>query len=590
MPTFTTTQLAVQPGIGATQETYNNHRKLFVDSAGRYWYCGWTQDTGEAVSSVAVSIDVYWATDPTGVWTKETIATDADFGLATGSDLNACFAEAINGDIVVAVSLSGNDPDWELNSERLHVFRRTGTDASPAWAEQAQPLAAFTSSSGSLWATNYAIFNHPDDSDVWIIIHADKDPGDTNPTDLSYMLSTDNMATWAAPVILKAGTGNGDAIAERNGLCVATGDENRTLYLIWVDSRAASDTLAFARLTSWDTAPTLSTVQDIEGGSTSQPHGAIAAAWRSDGSLDVFYNQYNGSFLNYIIRHRNLSGVDDPTLTISGETSLDNTQYQRSGPFGAYLNQDNEYQYYWNSSAEAGREVIEGASTEVIVSGSQTTEGLSMACNHALDKDFAAATTYGQLLRGTFLVTYGLHTNGINQAYSIVVADTTELAAPVTTLAPTTPAPTTPTTTLAATSPPPSTTAVTGAPTTATPTTPVPTTVGPTITPSDLPMIQCARTFKYATRELRVRAWIASETGAWDDSPLDHLRCTATLIYEDGDTIEVAGLEDPFDPSIVMFRVPRVLPIPSHAYILRVHLTLADGTSMGQRDFPLGTT
>ena len=131
--------------------------------------------------------------------------------------------------------------------------------------------------------------------------------------------------------------------------------------------------------------------------------------------------------------------------------------------------------------------------------------------------------------------------------------------------------------------------------TTLTPTTPVPTTLTistfpPTTPPALLPTISCARMFRYRTRELVARAWVDDESGELVDVLLAPRSCWMELFSEGVSRGRVVGSEDPAGTHFVSFRLPQILPQPGHAYFLRVHLELAGGVSLGQRDFPLGTT
>ena len=127
--------------------------------------------------------------------------------------------------------------------------------------------------------------------------------------------------------------------------------------------------------------------------------------------------------------------------------------------------------------------------------------------------------------------------------------------------------------------------------TTAAPTTEVPTTVSPT---TDVPVgdrqIRCARTFRYPTREMFVRAWVANGDEHTREDPLEVLSCWAELFAETISRGRVIGEVDLAGAHYVAFRLPQIPPQPSHGYFLRIHLETLSGTNLGERDFPMGTT
>ena len=134
MATYSNNYLLVQPSDGATQTAANNHRKLFIDSTGRYWYIGFTQEVTEPILSKAASIDIWYADDPEGSWTKEILRLPAEYGATGASALTCCFAEAVNGDIVVWVAM---DSTTHGASDAWRIYRRIGDDVTPNWTQQA---------------------------------------------------------------------------------------------------------------------------------------------------------------------------------------------------------------------------------------------------------------------------------------------------------------------------------------------------------------------------------------------------------------------------------------------------------------------
>jgi hypothetical protein len=564
MATYTNDYLLVQPGgANATKETLNNHRRLFVDSRGRYWYLGFTQ-SGAAAFSDAESIDVWWADDPTGVWTKEILRLKAEFGAAGASDLNACFAEANDGDLVVMLSLT---TDTFGAGDAWRVYRRLGNDAVPNWTQQAIPVPDYTANVATLAETNFTLLNHPDDPDVWILISADRPPA-VNPVDLVYIRSTDNMATWDAAVVLYAGSASSDTIAENGGLCVATGSANRTLYIFF----GGDDSLYFGRLTAWDTAPVFSTPELVHSGSSGANVYGISGAWKGDGSFELFFNKYNGTFANYFIRHRNISNVDG-VLVIGADTQLDHTGIQADPPVGAYVDADDEYAFWFKVNADLGLVSPEVGVAESLVTGSQDMCGMSAPNQFALDKDLAGTTGPNGLLRGTFLVTYGLHEDGTQRAYSILTSSTFEINSAPTTVPPTTVSPST----VSPSTPVP-------------PTTPAPpTTIPPTLAPSP-GLIVASYGFRRGLRQLVVRATTADSENVLTEDPLDPEGCTAELFDESGSLGVVTGEPDPAGSHYVFFVIPDVDKAPGMAYALKVSLRRASTAQVGTRLFALATT
>ena len=118
-----------------------------------------------------------------------------------------------------------------------------------------------------------------------------------------------------------------------------------------------------------------------------------------------------------------------------------------------------------------------------------------------------------------------------------------------------------------------------------------PTTPQPTTSPEDLAVtIAAGFTFHRGLRRVVARATTVDASGVQALQTLDVTQCTAELFGEGGSLGSVTGTADQAGVQFARFEIPDIVPVPSHAYILRISLVRADDIPLGTRDFPMGTT
>lgn len=123
--------------------------------------------------------------------------------------------------------------------------------------------------------------------------------------------------------------------------------------------------------------------------------------------------------------------------------------------------------------------------------------------------------------------------------------------------------------------------------TTLIPTTPAPTTLGP----DELPVIACARRYVPARREVVARVWLEDSVHGLLAAALSKANSSIELVSESGQVwTATSEFDDPVGAHVLLFRIPEILLYPGHSYFLRAAVVGEDSTNYGSADFAVGTT
>jgi hypothetical protein len=252
-----------------------NERQAYIDTSGRMWFAYGKQD---AANNWYDTVNVSFSDDDGATWTEEEIDDSATIGTGAPDEWSAFFGEANNGEMVLC--LSGN---FTSGNDRIKVYRRiAGT-----WTE----VADFSGDTGVIETMHAggAIYNHPDDDLVWMIVGGGHDSGvsQTGPT---YYLTQDDWTSVTIDTFESSNSSRSNALTAAHGICILRSTDRRTVYFFYHSTVASAGRLRLATITAWDTTLARHTLT-LDTGAVSTEMQWVKAWWSAADEISVYYNR-----------------------------------------------------------------------------------------------------------------------------------------------------------------------------------------------------------------------------------------------------------------------------------------------------------
>lgn len=320
-------QLYKSPAISGTiigTGGNGNHRGAYIDASGNMWVA-FNKNSGTAFAGLYVA----YSSDNGSTWTEELVEDVGSWGSISSTNQTWAFSEANNGDIIWTTCLDSGTHGLD----RYHIFRRT---AANTWVYQTS-IYGNSSSFSAFNHHGYVVYNHPNDDNKWILIG----PRLNGDVEISYWISSDNLASFGSPTSLYSSTGNrSNQVSDRGGVCVLRNADKDKIAVV-TNAQISFARLLLYTISDWDTSPTVSSTQITSFGSTNYAYLWVTAAWSATDSIKGYATLSNTSSSTDVWYFEVNDVFGTPTVAATADTTHNDTSTNDKFTSG-YLDETNE--------------------------------------------------------------------------------------------------------------------------------------------------------------------------------------------------------------------------------------------------------